>query len=1005
MFDTSVEQLLRNIDDTITAIESMKNLTAIQYTPQISQKDAELHEDKSANVSDLSEVSDDKSHQDTSTIDNELLEAAKYFIEKVKNEENFDSENCKKLLDSVEKQIDQIKKKSEEYSNSDIRSFKKNKNDQNLVIWEAAQYIQALSILSKDCSELSDTETESLQSICDNSKIFSQSLCKKSEEKIEEFSKFNKKLKRLIKNPNKQISEISELFKDEKKEVYNQMAKNPYYSPKGNQEKLLTLYAVYLVSTEKPTLNNDEEKIEFLAHTVLNQKKDSGRENIQNIIKPYVLKQIISSQGHILSYDEEELLRKEIKRIKETSGAQKLTSLQKELLDYEIKTRSDSEFSDDELESENLEDLKVMQRKIKKEEKRKNALESAKKKSRIMLAMLEKGTSANSDQPIAIKKKSIRKLIKKFESLKNNHDDDKISKKIPTIQEYVEVIHYLSQQEQEAKDEDSLKEKKEKKESIIQSIMLSNQETKALDEKCSDIDQKIEEEGLDKNEDWDLIDEDDKKILNFQENVNRFNSEVHLLTDKKSNEDLERHKKEEKEKKEKEERERIEKFSSKGVEENQKFIAMAKEFKDSFSPEIEVVDIVDVEGTDHDSDEDYEYSYELAKDEGEDYEHDYELTEPQVESENDETSSGKKGFFSKLKSKFKKATSRKFNSTSNTNIDDLIKEYDITTMLKEGPKNIKNAANFILSKNKKNSTLSKAMKLLLNDMNIVQNDFPYFSADYSPNLEKLKFIERIEDCVKQALYSLEEIDKSDENLKKIFILLTSFLREKEDREINLMKITDDRNKFNEKIREENYLNYEIDVREKALIKRRSKRLLKERLHDENSDDPRVKRLIKLEKEELEEEALYQKQEHEKDSRSEEATMTPEEKISERKHSIEILFRCLGVLLPKNKKAKYLTPTDQIYRDIEPNANNNFDDYRFKTAIKIKEIEADASSLNKEDKDKFLEIFNKYIKGNKDFVRLPSNCISSLEKLCKKRLTNNVTFKDLIDDDNDVLKRL
>ncbi len=694
-FDTSVEQLLRDIDDTIAAVESMRNLTDIQYTPQTSQKGAELHEDKS----DLSEISDgrshqdipevdsnsseassDKSRQDTSTIDSELVKAAKSFIEKIKNEENFDSENCKKLLDSIEKQIDQIKKKSEEYSKSDIELFKE--NDQNFIIWQASQYIQTLSILSRDCSELSLNDIKFLKSISDNQEIFFENICEKSLQKVNDFFEF--------------IDEI------------------------------------------KP-----------------NEKFDDD---------------------------------------------------------------------DDDDDSDDYDDS----------------------------------------------------------------DDD-----------------YYST---ETDDDDDFDEKDE---------------------------------------------EDDEK-------------------------------------------EYIEKFSSEGVEENQKFIAMAKEFKDNLSPEIEVVDIVDVEGTDHDSDEDYE--------------HDYELTEPQVESEDNGTPSGKKGFFSKLKSKFKKATSRKSNSTSNTNIDDLIEEYDITTMLKEGPKNIKNAANFVLSKNKKNATLSKAMKLLLNDISMVENDFPYFSVDYSSDLEKLKFIERIENCVKEALYSLEGIDKSDENLKKIFILLTSFLREKEDKEINLMKITDDRNKFNEKINEENYLNYEIDVREKALIKRKSKRLFKERIHDKNSDDPRIRRLIKLEKEEseYEEEYPYERQKYKKHSGSGKSTMSPKEKISERKHSIEILCRCLGLLIPedkKDKKVKYLTPNSEVYRDIEPNANTNFRDYRSKTAPVIKQIETDAGNLTEKDQEGFFEFFNKYIKGRENFTELPQDCISSLKRLCQKRLANNVTFEDFIDDDNDVLKRL
>ena len=442
------------------------------------------------------------------------------------------------------------------------------------------------------------------------------------------------------------------------------------------------------------------------------------------------------------------------------------------------------------------------------------------------------------------------------------------------------------------------------------------------------------------------------------------------------------------------------------MEENKKLIEKATEFKNTLPLDTESAEIVEVEGIDYSKeDEDYEHAYEPT--ENEDYEHSYEL----AETEESNVSSGKKGFFSKFKSKIKKPNLHKKNSISITNIDDLIKEYDINTMLKDGPKNIKIAANFVLSENKKNSPLLKAMKLLLNDINIVENEFSYFSPDSSTNLNKLKFIERMENCVKRALYSLGEIDKNDDNLKKIFILFTSFLREKEDKEINMMKIMDDRNKFNEKINEENYLNYKVPVRERALIKKRSKRLFKERLQNKDSDDPRIKRFQELERAELEEEALSQKQEHEKDSRSEEATMSPEEKISEKKRSIEIFCRCLAMLLPKDQKklkVKYLTPTHDIYHSLEPNVVGTFDNYNFKIMPVINEIRSDAESglSDKKIKDNYIEIFDKNIKNNKTSAVLSKSCKLKLEKLCKDYLINNVSFRDILEDDNDeVLRKL
>lgn len=1035
------------------AIDGMRDLANRQST------------DTQQATSSLESVAD-KNNQDTLKIDNKMLEVASDFIQKVDEEKNLDTDNCKKLLEDVKKYIKDIKKKSEKYSKNEIESFKNKENNEDSIIWKASLYIQAVSTFTKDCSEISDTELEPLQTISENFEIFSEGIRDASNKKIYEFTKFNNNLKQLMKNPTDHISKIEDLFKNKEK-TYDEMAKNSYYSLKGNREKLLALYAVYLVLKEKNHDSDsvsqeknhdpdsvsqeknhdlDNEKMELLVRIASNSKTSSNYKNIRRIITPYVVEQIMKKEYSSLSYDEEELLEKEIERIQGTRETRKLTSFQKKLLEYEIKRRSKSNSSYDVLEDEDLEELKVLQRKIKKEEKKKNSLESAEKKSKMMSEMLEKSNSESSDESIVANEKLVQKIETFIEANKKNpqSEDSSKSKKskhkntseehsdtskksskrkhhskngkshghspessnvnIPTIQEYVEVIHYLSQKAQA--DESQAKALLDRKDAIQKSIDLSTKESETLKKKYNDIQEELEEQELDKVEDWDSIDEDYKKIINLQENVIEFKNKVRLLSDEKLSKELEIQQKKEKEEKEKAEKERIENFSSEGVEENKKFIEKAVKFKDSFQLDVDSIEIVDVEGTDYSAeDEDPEHAYELAQDE--DYEHGYEL----AETEDSDTSSGKKGFFSKLKSKIKKPTLHKKNSTSNANIDDLIKEYDINTMLKDGPKNIKNAANFILSKNKKNTTLLKAMKLLLNDISMVENDFKYFSADSSTNLNKLKFIERMENCVKRALYSLGEIDESDDNLKKTFILLTSFLREKEDKEINMMKIMDDRNKFNEKVNEENFLNYKVAIRERALLKKRSKRLLKERLQNKDTDDPRIKRYQELEEAELEEEALSQEQENEKDSRSDEARMSTEEKISEREHSIKIFCICLAALLPSDKqkklKAKYLDPNNDIYHSIEPNVGSTLNDYNSKVKTAINEIMTDAKSgLDGDLKKRYIDHFGKNIIRNQKSAVLSKKCKSDLDILCRSHLSNNVTFKDICEDDfAEVLKRL
>ena len=135
-------------------------------------------------------------------------------------------------------------------------------------------------------------------------------------------------------------------------------------------------------------------------------------------------------------------------------------------------------------------------------------------------------------------------------------------------------------------------------------------------------------------------------------------------------------------------------------------------------------------------------------------------------------------------------------------------------------------------------------------------------------------------------------------------------------------------------------------------------------------------------------------------------------MSEKGRSVKTFCICLAVLLPKNQKklrSKYLDPNSDLYHSLEPDVVSTLNNYNFKIKSTIDEIRSDAKSgLNNNAKilNDYIEIFDKNIKYNKRSSVLSKDCKSKLKKLCGDYLSNNVSFRDVCEDDfAEVLRRL